>query len=312
MITRRTFFKYIGGMVASGLSLGTYAFAVEPGFLLNLTNHRVTPNNWPAGFKLKIAVLADIHMGEPQMPLGRLEKIIDLTNAQNPDLIVLVGDYLASHRFVTKRVSFNDTAQICSKLKAPLGRYAIQGNHDWWEDETAQVRGHGPTTCQRAFEGVGIPVLENGAIKLTHQSKPFWLLGLGDQKALLPRRAHRLHRANQGRTIKGVDDLKGTLSSITDDAPAILLAHEPDIFPEVPKRIALTISGHTHGGQVNLFGWTPIVASRFGSRFAYGHIIEDNHHLVVSGGLGCSVLPVRFGRPPEIVMVTLGEDAPRS
>jgi uncharacterized protein len=100
-----------------------------------------------------------------------------------------------------------------------------------------------------------------------------------------------------------VDDLEGTLAKVTDDAPVILLAHEPDIFPRVPARVSLTLSGHTHGGQVRLLGYSPMVPSRFGNRFAYGHIVEDGRHLVVSGGLGCSILPVRIGVPPEIVMI---------
>ena len=98
-------------------------------------------------------------------------------------------------------------------------------------------------------------------------------------------------------------DLDGTLAKVTDDAPVILLAHEPDIFPRVPSRVSLTLSGHTHGGQVRVFGYSPMVPSRYGNRYAYGHIVEDNRHLVVSGGLGCSILPVRIGVPPEIVMV---------
>jgi hypothetical protein len=81
-----------------------------------------------------------------------------------------------------------------------------------------------------------------------------------------------------------------TLAQVTDAAPVILLAHEPDIFPRVPARVALTLSGHTHGGQVRLFGYSPMVPSRFGNRFAYGHIVEEDRHLIVSGGLGCSFL----------------------
>ena len=102
---------------------------------------------------------------------------------------------------------------------------------------------------------------------------------------------------------EGVDDLPGTLAKITDDAPVILLAHEPDIFSEVPNRVSLTLSGHTHGGQVRVFGYSPMVPSRYGNRYAYGHVVEDDRHLIVSGGLGCSILPVRIGVPPEIVMV---------
>ena len=74
----------------------------------------------------------------------------------------------------------------------------------------------------------------------------------------------------------------------------------------MPSRVSLTLSGHTHGGQVQFFGYAPMVPSRYGNRFLYGHVVEDDRHLIVSGGLGCSILPVRFGVPPEIVMVELG------
>jgi hypothetical protein len=70
--------------------------------------------------------------------------------------------------------------------------------------------------------------------------------------------------------------------------------------------VAVTLSGHTHGGQVRLFGHSPVVPSRYGNRFAYGHVVEQNRHLIVSGGLGCSILPLRFGMPPELVMIELG------
>jgi predicted MPP superfamily phosphohydrolase len=93
---------------------------------------------------------------------------------------------------------------------------------------------------------------------------------------------------------------------VTDDAPVILLAHEPDIFPRVPEQVSLTLSGHTHGGQVRLFGYSPVVPSRFGNRYAYGHIVESGRSLIVSGGLGCAILPVRFGVPPEIVLIDVG------
>ena len=93
---------------------------------------------------------------------------------------------------------------------------------------------------------------------------------------------------------------------MTDGAPVILLAHEPDIFTRVPARVSLTLSGHTHGGQVRLFGYSPVVPSRYGNRYAYGHIVEDDRNLVVSGGLGCSIMPVRFGVPPEILEIQVG------
>jgi predicted MPP superfamily phosphohydrolase len=119
-----------------------------------------------------------------------------------------------------------------------------------------------------------------------------WIAGLGSQWAF-PR--------------GGADDLAAALAPLaSDEAPAILLAHEPDVFPRVPRRVALTLSGHTHGGQVRLLGYSPVVPSRYGNRYAYGHVEEDGRHLVVSGGLGCSIAPVRFGVPPEITVIELG------
>jgi predicted MPP superfamily phosphohydrolase len=107
---------------------------------------------------------------------------------------------------------------------------------------------------------------------------------------------------------RGVDDLPGTLSAIPDDGnPILLLAHEPDIFPEVPDRVSLTMCGHTHGGQVVLPYVGPlIVPSDYGDRYAYGHIVEGGRHLIVSGGLGLTWMPFRFGVPPEVLIVEIG------
>ena len=105
----------------------------------------------------------------------------------------------------------------------------------------------------------------------------------------------------------GVDDLGATLRKVTDDAPVVLLAHEPDVAARVPSRVVLQLSGHTHGGQVRLLGWSPLAPS--GPRLNYGHI-RMNCDVVISGGLGCSIMPFRLGVPPEIVLVSLGGQAP--
>jgi len=298
-ISRRRFLKTLGLSGAGTLALGsTYGFAIEPFWRLDVTRYALAPPGWPRGLKLSLAVIADLHAGGPAMPLGRIEEIVETTNALRPDAIVLLGDFAASHKFKTRSVAPKDWAKALSELRAPLGVHAVLGNHDWWDDLGAQRRLAGPVHGRRALENVGIPVYENAVVRLSKASQPFWLAGLGDQLAFIRRR-----RAGAWRKFQGVDDLKGTLAQVTDAAPVILLAHEPDIFPHVPSRVALTLSGHTHGGQVRLFGYSPMVPSRFGNRFAYGHIVEDERHLVVSGGLGCSILPVRMGVPPEIVLV---------
>jgi predicted MPP superfamily phosphohydrolase len=204
---------------------------------------------------------------------------------------------------VTGTVQSAEWSRVLSRLKAPLGVHAILGNHDWWEDRTAQAKGHGPTLSRLALEHAGIPVYDNDVIRLTKAGRSFWLAGLGDQLAFWPSR-----RRYPARTI-GVDDLAATLSKVTDNDPIILLAHEPDIMPRVPERVALVLSGHTHGGQVRLFGWSPVVPSRFGNRYAYGHV-KEQCDLVVSGGLGCAIAPVRLGVPPEIVLVSISGAQP--
>ena len=303
MISRRQFVRSIGGVSAFGVSTAAYGVGVEPVLRLRVTRYRLTPRQWPADFPLKIAVVADIHACDPWMSLHHIEAIVARTNALNADVVVMLGDYVAGHRHVTRFIPADEWAAVLAGLKAPLGVHAILGNHDYWDDRNVQRAGHGPTVARRALEAVGIPVYENDVVRLTRDGRPFWLAGLGDQLAFLPARRFR----NLART--GVDDLGATLAKVTDDAPVILLAHEPNIALRVPARVALQLSGHTHGGQVRLLGWSPAVAPQHGVRLAYGHL-RLKCDVIVSGGLGCSIMPVRVGVPPEIVEVNLGNMAP--
>ena len=297
MISRRQFLSFVG---ASGFSTAAYGVG-EPVLRLDVTRYHVSPPRWPAGFQLKIAAVADIHACDPWMSLDHIEAIVERTNALGADIIVLLGDYVAGHRHVTRFIPASEWAPVLSGLKAPLGVHAILGNHDWWEDKTVQRDGQGVTAARRGLEAAGIPVYENDARRLVKDGRPFWLAGLGDQLAYSPMRRFRPLRRI------GVDDLGATLAKVTDDAPLILMAHEPDVAWRVPARVALQLSGHTHGGQVRLFGWSPVAPS--GQRLAYGHI-RINCDVIVSGGLGCSMMPFRLGVPPEIVLVTLGAGSP--
>ena len=298
MITRRTFLKSLGLGALASSALGAYAVAIEPIHRLELTHYRFVPRRWSGGLKLRIVVLADLHACRPWMDEARIEEIVDQANGLAPDLTLLLGDYVSGMRLVTGAITPAQWGPLIGKLTAKLGVYSVLGNHDWWEDVAAQRTGQGPTESQITLEKQGITVLENQALRLSHNGVDFWLAGLGDQLAFTPKsRMARWH---------GVDDLPGTLSQIDGDDPVLLMAHEPDIFPRVPDRVSVTLSGHTHGGQVRLFGYSPAVPSRFGNRYAYGHVVEDGRDLVVSGGLGCSLAPIRFGSPPEIVLLELG------
>jgi hypothetical protein len=130
-------------------------------------------------------------------------------------------------------------------------------------------------------------VLENQNVRLTYRGRAFWLCGLAD---LLTRG----------------DQLLPTLAKLDDAEPVLVLTHNPDVFPEMPARVSLSLAGHTHGGQVNLpIVGRPIVPSSFGQRYAYGLVEENGRKLFVTGGVGTSILPVRFRVPPEIVILTL-------
>ncbi len=300
-MTRRAFLTLFGTAAAAGLGFSSYALGYEPMIDLRVTSYRPVLPRWPDELPLRIVALADIHACSPWMTPKRIADIVGRANALEPDVVVLLGDYVSAIRSARK-VPDAVWAGELARLKAPLGVHAVLGNHDWHDDHQAQMRGHGPVAAGEALVDAGIPVYDNQVVALEKDGARFWLAGLGDQRALRPQRPEDGH-------YRGVDDLAGTLSGITDDAPVILLAHEPDIFPEVPERVALTLSGHTHGGQIKLFGQTPVVPSKYGSRYVYGHIRETDRDLIVSGGLGCSGIPVRFGVPPEIVMVELGGTA---
>jgi predicted MPP superfamily phosphohydrolase len=300
MLSRRHFLRTFSGLGVAGVSTVAYGFS-EPELQLRVTRYQVSPPQWPSDLKLKIAVIADVHACDPWMSLQRIQTIVEHTNALGADITVLLGDYVAGHRNVTRFIPADEWASVLSGLKAPLGVHAILGNHDYWDDRTVQRDGEGTTVARRALEAAGIPVYENDVQRLNKAGRPFWLAGLGDQLAYAPARRHGIVRRI------GVDDLGAALGKVTDDAPVILLAHEPDVARRVPSRVALQLSGHTHGGQVRLLGWSPVAPS--GQLLAYGHI-RMNCDVVVSGGLGCSFVPFRLGVPPEIVLVTVGQPGP--
>lgn len=283
-MTRRRFL--LAGFGAATLTTaGTGGYSYLEAQRLVVTPYRVVSPRWTAGQRLTITVIADLHAGGPNMALEKIRRIVDTANNLRSDVVVLLGDYFATHAFVDVPVPHPVWAAELKRLRAPFGVWAILGNHDWWYD----IEG-----VRQALAGVDIPVLENQVVPLGEEGNRFWLAGLGDQIA---------YRLGHGQ-FRGVDDLPGTLARVRTDDPIILLAHEPDIFTRVPDNVALTLAGHTHGGQLRIpLIWPWLVPSAYGARYAYGHIIEDHRHMVVSGGLGTSIVPLRLGVPPEIVHI---------
>ncbi len=264
------------------------AFAVEPRFSLVVKEWSIAHAAWPeSASPLRIGILTDIHAVEPWMPARRIGSIVERLNGERPDVIVLLGDYVNAlrARYCTAQVPVAEWAAALAALHAPLGVYAVLGNHDWWTGDIPAIR--------HAFGKAGIALLENAVVKVTRGRNHFWIAGLADQLNINSR---------------GIDDLRITLEHVRDNSPVILLAHEPDIFSEVPPSVTLTLSGHTHGGQVYIpFIGRPGLSAAYAhyAKYAYGHIQEAGRHMIVSSGLGLSNFPVRFLVPPEIAIVTL-------
>lgn len=271
-------YAILAALAASGGVAGVRALWLEPRSLA-LKEVDVTSAAWSNDLgTLRIALLADSHTAGPHAGLARLARAVAMANAARPDLVLLLGDYVSTGSLCTSAVAPEASAATLAALHAPLGVLGVLGNHDWE---------YGGERVRRALEGAGIPVLDNEARRVQAGSRSFWLAGVGDSYVA---------RA----------DLPGTLGQVDDDAPVIVMTHSPDLFAEVPTRVALTVAGHTHGGQIRLpLLGCPVVPSRYGARYVHGHIVEDDRNLVVSAGIGHSLLPIRFGVPPEIVLVTL-------
>ena len=251
-----------------------YAFVIEP-MRLVVRKTAITLPDWPVEFRdMRVTVFSDLHVGPPHITLARLRSIVKEANATQADLILMPGDFVETP-LRWQMAEPDEIAAELKRLRAKAGVFATLGNHDWWYD-AARVR--------QAFEKEGIRVLDNQAVKIEHQGKAFWLAGFADAWA-------------------GNPNIEGTLRQITDDAPVIAFTHNPEIFPSIPARVALTIAGHTHGGQV----WLPFIGRPVISDWPYpiGHIVEGGRHLFVTPGIGTSIFPVRLGVPPEISLLTI-------
>ena len=150
MLSRRQFLRFLAGLGAFSASTTAYGFGIEPVLRLRVARYNILPPQWPADFHLTIAVIADLHACDPWMSLEHIAAIVERTNLLNADIIVMLGDYVAGHRHVTRYIPGSEWAPVLAGLKAPLGVHAILGNHDWWDDKIVQREGQGPTMSRRA------------------------------------------------------------------------------------------------------------------------------------------------------------------
>jgi predicted MPP superfamily phosphohydrolase len=256
-----------------------------------IVRHEIADPRWTLP-DLTIAVLADLHVCRPWTPLSAVERIVTATNALRPDLILIPGDFIADRNLPARSVPAAEIVAALAPLEAPLGVAAVLGNHDWWDCRLSRRTGFARNSVAEALAASAIRLLPNAAVRLDH-GPGFWLVGIDSQRAL-----RRLGHP-------GLHDPGAAFAEVPAGAPAILMAHEPDYFAEADARAFLQISGHTHGGQVNLARWRPLTPSAYRSRYAWGHIREGGRHLIVSGGIGYSGIPLRVFQPPEITLVSL-------
>jgi uncharacterized protein len=275
----------VGFFLLGVLLCEIWGFLIEPNRLV-VNYSTIQIRDWPKEISgLRIAVIGDIHVGAPFIDDEKLRLLVERTNQQQPDLVVLPGDFMSQNTWHGHRVAPEITANHLKYLQAPLGVYAVLGNHDWW-DNGDEVR--------RSLEQIGIRVLENDVSEVKRGGTSLWLAGLSDIWT----------RPQQ---------VPETLAKIPSGSVIIALTHNPDVFQNLPRTVPLMLAAHTHGGQVKLpLIGTPIVPSRFGQRYSAGHVFENDHHLFVTTGIGTSILPVRFRVPPEIVILTIeGKESSR-
>ena len=240
-----------------------WAVVVEPNILVV---KKITIKNKDLS-GLKVVFASDFHIKPYER--YRLRRIIKTINKQNPDVILLGGDYVNGHNPGFTLLP-EDIAKELSKLKADYGIYTVLGNHDCWQ---CRYR------ITKELSANGIIVLENE----NKNTGKFTIAGVEDMQTAHP-------------------DVKKALAGAKD--PVILLTHSPDVFPDVPGNVALTLAGHTHGGQIVPPDGKPIVVpSVYGARYAYGFKKENNKLIYISKGLGSSTIPARFNCFPEIVVI---------
>jgi len=264
----------VGAGLIAGAGLAVYAGWVEPRRLVVRELDLRLPH-WPASLAgLRAGVMSDLHAGVPHAGLGAIGRAVDALNAREPDVHLLLGDYLDASQIWRRRLAPERVAEALARLESRLGTVAVIGNHDW--------RNSGDRMW-RALEAVGITVLEDRAV----ERDGFWVAGLADLRHRRP-------------------DIGKALRAVPPGAPVLMLSHDPDLFPGVPTRVSLTLSGHTHGGQVAIpFLRRPMLPSYYGERYVRGHIVEHGRHLLVTTGIGTSGLPLRFLAPPEVYVLTL-------
>ena len=227
----------------------------------------------PVGTRpLRIVLLSDFHVARYGDTPERLRETVARVNALRPDIVLLAGDFLADH--FLGGYPMRPAVEPLTKLRAPLGLFAVFGNHDYAN----------PDRLGLWLKLAGVRVINNEA----ERAGPLTIVGIGDDFT------------------KHADALRALAAAKRQSGIPIVLTHSPDAIPELPRKIQLALSGHTHCGQIVLPLVGPLdTRSRYGRRYACGVVREGQRTIVVTAGLGVSRLPLRFGVPPDFWVITV-------
>lgn len=276
-MTRRAFLKWMGalGVTTGAGALGAaYAWNVEP-HQIQVERVQIALPRLPSAFEgMTIAHLSDLHLG-PYVSQEHLVTAVRMTNELKPDAIVLTGDLVNSSWHYIE-----PCAEIVSKFEAPLGVYAVLGNHDYWV-------GYLNLTLS-SLRKTGVTLLRNQTVPLTRGRSTLYFVGIDD----LWLRLANIQRA---------------LQNVPHNACKIALMHEPD-FADIAAQaeIDLQLSGHSHGGQVRLPFFGPLILPKYGEKYPMGFYRVGNFtRLYTTRGIGVLPPGVRFNCPPEITFITL-------
>lgn len=258
--------------------LGGYSYYIEPNRLIVNETNLTVPHWNPKLNGFKIVAISDVHGGSNYIDEEKIRRLVELANAQEPDLIVLLGDYVSQKAGMRSnlKMPMETVADNLQNFKSKYGVYAVIGNHDWWYDDQ-QVR--------KEFERIGVKVLENETASIQVGDETVWLWGIEDYW--------------RNRTVP-----TASFEKIPNKRNIIALTHNPDSVLKAPPEISLMLAGHSHGGQVSfpIYGGYPFVNDK---RFMKGEAIADGKHVFVTSGVGTTGPPIRFGVPPEIAVLNL-------